>query len=48
MYNRARVAGLKPEFEKRNRKIFGLSVDPVDYHRRWAKDIEETSGDIPR
>jgi len=38
------MAGLKPEFEKRNRKIFGLSVDPVEDHRRWAKDIEETSG----
>jgi len=38
------MAGRKPEFEKRNRKIFGLSVDPIEYHRRWAKDIEETSG----
>ena len=38
------MAGRKPEFEKRNRKIFGLSVDPVEYHRRWAKDIEATSG----
>ena len=38
------MAGRKPEFEKRNRKIFGLRVDPVEYHRRWAKDIEETSG----
>ena len=37
------MAGLKPEFEKRNRKIFGLSVDPVEDHRRWAKDIEEAS-----
>ena len=38
------MAGRKPEFEKRNRKIFGLSVDPVEDYRRWAKDIEETSG----
>src|SRR5215467_14307611 len=36
------MAGLAPEFEKRNTKIIGLSVDPVDDHRRWMKDIEET------
>ena len=36
--------GLKPEFDKRNTKIIGLSVDPVDNHARWAKDIEETQG----
>ena len=36
--------GSKPEFEKRNSKIIGLSVDPVDNHERWAKDIEETQG----
>lgn len=38
------MAGLKPEFEKRNCKIVGLSVDPVDNHARWSKDIEETQG----
>jgi alkyl hydroperoxide reductase subunit AhpC len=38
------MAGLKPEFEKRNCKILGLSVDPVDDHHRWKKDIEETQG----
>jgi alkyl hydroperoxide reductase subunit AhpC len=38
------MAGLKPEFDKRNTKVIGLSVDPVDNHSRWAKDIEETQG----
>jgi alkyl hydroperoxide reductase subunit AhpC len=38
------MAGLKPDFEKRNCKIMGLSVDPVDDHQRWKKDIEETQG----
>ena len=38
------MAGLKPEFDKRNCKIIGLSVDPVANHARWAKDIEETQG----
>ena len=38
------MAGLKPEFDKRNTKIIGLSVDPVDNHENWAKDIEETQG----
>lgn len=38
------MAGLKSDFEKRNTKILGLSVDPVDNHARWAKDIEETQG----
>ena len=38
------MAGLKREFEKRNVKIIGLSVDPVSDHVKWAKDIEETQG----
>jgi alkyl hydroperoxide reductase subunit AhpC len=41
------MARLKPEFDKRNVKIIGLSVDPVDNHSRWAKDIEETQGTAP-
>src|SRR6516165_10174848 len=40
------MAGLMPEFERRNCKIIGLSVDPVDNHLRWAKDIEETQGHV--
>ena len=38
------VAKLKPEFEKRNCKVIGLSIDPVDNHAGWAKDIKETQG----
>jgi alkyl hydroperoxide reductase subunit AhpC len=38
------MARLKPEFEARNTKIIGLSVDPVEDHQRWSKDIEETQG----
>ncbi len=38
------MAGLEPEFKKRNTKIIGLSVDPVESHTRWEKDIEETQG----
>jgi alkyl hydroperoxide reductase subunit AhpC len=38
------MAKLKPEFDKRNTKIVGLSIDPVSDHTRWAKDIEETQG----
>lgn len=38
------MAGLEPEFAKRNCKIIGLSVDPVDDHQAWSKDIEETQG----
>ncbi|SOY93048.1 putative Peroxidase; ANTIOXIDANT OXIDOREDUCTASE [Cupriavidus taiwanensis] len=38
------MARLKPEFDKRNTKIIGLSIDPVGDHQRWVKDIEETQG----
>ena len=38
------MAKLEPEFTKRNCKIIGLSVDPVENHEKWAKDIEETQG----
>jgi alkyl hydroperoxide reductase subunit AhpC len=38
------MAKLKPEFDKRNTKILGLSVDPVGNHEKWARDIEETQG----
>jgi thioredoxin-dependent peroxiredoxin len=41
------MARINPEFEKRNVKIIGLSVDPVDRHSGWAKDIEETQGTAP-
>jgi thioredoxin-dependent peroxiredoxin len=38
------MAGLKPEFDKRNTKIIGLSVDPVSDHKKWVGDIQETQG----
>ena len=38
------VAKIKPAFDKRNVKVIGISVDPVEAHDRWAKDIEETQG----
>jgi alkyl hydroperoxide reductase subunit AhpC len=41
------MARIKPEFESRNVKIIGLSVDPLDDHEKWAKDIEETRGPRP-
>ena len=41
------MARIKPEFDKRNVKIIGLSVDPVDNHSRWANDIKETQGFAP-
>jgi thioredoxin-dependent peroxiredoxin len=41
------MASIKPEFDRRNVKIVGLSVDPVDKHSGWAKDIEETQGTAP-
>jgi alkyl hydroperoxide reductase subunit AhpC len=39
-----RVAGLKGEFEKRKTKVIGLSVDPLESHRRWEDDIEDVTG----
>jgi alkyl hydroperoxide reductase subunit AhpC len=41
------MARIKPEFDKRNVKIIGLSVDPVDRHAKWAEDIKETQGVAP-
>jgi alkyl hydroperoxide reductase subunit AhpC len=41
------MARLKPEFDRRGCKIIGVSVDPVDDHVRWSKDIEETQGYAP-
>jgi len=42
------VAKIKSEFDRRGVKVIGLSVDPVDKHAWWAKDIEETQGIAPR
>ena len=41
------MASIKPEFDRRNVKVIGLSVDPVDRHEGWARDIEETQGHAP-
>jgi alkyl hydroperoxide reductase subunit AhpC len=41
------MAHLKPEFDKRNTKVIGLSVDAVGDHKNWAKDIQETQGHAP-
>ena len=41
------MAKLKPEFERRNTKVIGLSVDPVSNHTKWAVDIQETQGHAP-
>ena len=41
------MAKMEPEFTKRNCKIIGLSVDPVDNHAKWAEDIRETQGFAP-
>ncbi len=38
------LAGLKPEFDKRNTKVIGLSIDPVSDHKAWVNDIKETQG----
>lgn len=41
------MAGIKHEFDRRDTKIIGLSVDPLDRHAEWARDIEETQGTAP-
>jgi alkyl hydroperoxide reductase subunit AhpC len=41
------MARIKPEFDKRGVKVIGLSVDPVESHKGWSKDIEETQGTAP-
>jgi alkyl hydroperoxide reductase subunit AhpC len=41
------MAKIKPEFDKRNTKLIGLSVDPVDKHAKWSEDIKETQGYAP-
>ncbi|MGA8522193.1 MAG: peroxiredoxin [Candidatus Dormiibacterota bacterium] len=41
------MAKIQPEFDRRNVKVIGLSVDPVDKHQKWADDIEETQGARP-
>jgi thioredoxin-dependent peroxiredoxin len=41
------MASIEPEFERRGVKIIGLSVDPIENHAKWAKDIEETQGTAP-
>ena len=41
------MASIKPEFDRRGVKIIGLSVDPLENHEKWAKDIEETQGHAP-
>jgi alkyl hydroperoxide reductase subunit AhpC len=42
------MARIEPEFTKRHTKLIGLSVDPVDNHQNWARDIEETQGHLPK
>jgi len=41
------MASIKPEFDKRNVKVMGLSIDPLDKHEGWSKDIAETQGHAP-
>ena len=42
------MAGIQSKFTQRNTKLIGLSIDPVGNHERWAKDIEETQGHLPK
>jgi thioredoxin-dependent peroxiredoxin len=42
------MAKIEPEFTRRNTKLIGLSVDPVSDHQRWASDIEQTQGHLPK
>jgi alkyl hydroperoxide reductase subunit AhpC len=42
------MAGIEGKFKERNTKLIGLSIDPVDNHEKWARDIEETQGHLPR
>ncbi len=42
------MARIEPEFTRRNCKLIGLSIDPVENHHNWAKDIEETQGFLPK
>ncbi len=42
------MAKIEPEFTKRNTKLMGLSVDPVENHQKWSQDIEETQGYLPK
>ena len=42
------MAKIEPEFTKRNCKLIGLSVDPVESHEKWSRDIEETQGYLPK
>jgi alkyl hydroperoxide reductase subunit AhpC len=41
------MASIKPEFDRRDTKVIGLSVDPLENHEKWAQDIEETQGTAP-
>ena len=41
------MASIKPEFDRRGVKVIGLSVDPIENHERWARDIQETQGTAP-
>jgi alkyl hydroperoxide reductase subunit AhpC len=41
------MAKIKPEFDRRDVKIIGISVDPIDRHAKWAEDIKETQGHAP-
>ena len=41
------MASIKPDFDKRNVKIIGISVDPISNHEKWAEEIERTQGTAP-